>query len=842
MRLLPDYFPERARLLVFCSLLGVWLGLMQTRSPSPDEEGLRRALSARSGKSAGSFVWEPSAGPWLDMLWGRGIIFEAQMPREGGAREGSELSPGGGSVSPGGPRDIFRAVARVSPEGRLLALRRAHNLTKTPRADEHSLTGSTHLAMYATTSHAGQTSMTVLGYGGAQMVAEEGFTAWWQTRLSNWLETRSVRGFRRTDVLPASGSANAILSAQGTQLELTLPTSPTARTTWRLGEMPHPAPRGISIRPRRDRALPWPHFFANTGRKIVGSGLVAWAEGRYFSARDHIRRTGYSITAPASPAAPTDATSAAAAIFRSDDPLWPPAPLSIAGGKPDDGKWSRVDPSLYGNRKEGLFYRTLLHPDAARPYAELHLVAMDMRYLELGIGAGYEDPAPESGPSGSGGVPEEPDIFQRIVATFNGAFKSAHGRYGMKAEGRVLVEPKPGAATVVVDAKGRTGMGTWSAAEATETTRALRQNLSPLVAEGHANPDGRAVWGDHLYGSGVAVERSALCLRKDGQLLYAWATEATGQSLAQGLVKAGCAYAIHLDMNPGHCAFAFNHIESVSPLKAKGNVLDPRMKVNPTRYVRWSPKDFFYLTLRNTSAASVQGTSDSNWQSAPGQTPAPQDIPAVYLKRRSVGGIEIEIDRVELSRFRFRAWPGLSEYEKGAAVLTQSAELEQGFIAWGLGHSTRGTQTGLAWGSRIIRPLRRTYSSLVLRQNSAPELRPPGEPLVETEGQVVVQLPTLARDGQPLIEERELWGKRGRAALCINDELLYIGRITFDTVAPLLSEMLALGCEHVVELDRGSHDEPLTQRAGTERPLRVGQQQTMLYGLYKPMQPRTFFF
>ena len=50
---------------------------------------------------------------------------------------------------------------------------------------------------------------------------------------------------------------------------------------------------------------------------------------------------------------------------------------------------------------------------------------------------------------------------KRLVGAFNGGFQALHGEFGMMAEGRVYLPPKPWAATVAVFEDGRVGMGSW---------------------------------------------------------------------------------------------------------------------------------------------------------------------------------------------------------------------------------------------------------------------------------------------------------------------------------------------------------------------------------------------
>jgi len=52
--------------------------------------------------------------------------------------------------------------------------------------------------------------------------------------------------------------------------------------------------------------------------------------------------------------------------------------------------------------------------------------------------AGYEDPKPNTGSPGEGTF-RRPAVYSRVVGTFNGAFKTQHGAYGMMVNKRVLL-------------------------------------------------------------------------------------------------------------------------------------------------------------------------------------------------------------------------------------------------------------------------------------------------------------------------------------------------------------------------------------------------------------------
>lgn len=797
------------------ALLGL-LGAASSWSISPartdDLAGLREALG-EADLIVHGVAWEPTRGPVLDWVLGRPILYEA-------AQKGDQETR----------RDIYRAFVRVSPEGRVLDVRSPRNLTGTRSASEFGLGSRGSLAWFGSLGKETPASVTFLNLRGeAPSAAYRSPLDRLQLGISRFLETGTWAGIGRTDLLsahaPLTISVESSVSIRGAAISETYSPEELFAAPQKRKHTPD-----LQFIPRHRQPANWLHWAADAGRHLVGSSAIAWAEGRAFSLWDNLHQATYSVSSVGSSEAAKGTPQASA---QKAGQVWPPADIAH-GGSTADGKWQPVRSSLLPKDDPPLFYRTVLHPDAERPYAELHLVAFDMRRLELGIGAGYEDPKPDTGPPGSGLIPEK--VVSEVVATFNGAFKSIHGQYGMKAEGRLLVEPVVGAATVVVDRAGSAGLGTWKKDQDSSALKAFRQNLDPLVEKGVPNPEKRKVWGDHLYGAGVAVERSALCYHASGQLLYAWGTEATGQSLAEGLARAGCVYAIHLDMNPGHCAFIFNKVEAAEPLRAQGEPLDPRMHVNPTRFLRWSPKDFFYLKQRR--AVSKDGSL--HFSAAPGELPPPKSIPAFLLGKKTVGGLALELDRIEADRLRFRAVPGSAEFSQGESLTPPPTE--SALIGFGLGHRTRGHRTGLSVGKSVLVPLHRSYANILIEDGKL-RILPPAEPQTEREGVEIIQVPALARDGSLLPAARELGGNRPRAAMCLDEAgTLLVARMEHDTPAPLAQALLDLGCDLVVELDRGSHPPPVVERAKTETAPGGAREQTFLYGFEAEFRPRTHLF
>lgn len=809
---LPPALTFRLRLVGFSAALSLFVFTLRGGSVGSGPEGLRQALADQTGREVDQIVWEPARSWPSELLFGRPLLFLGNRTGE--------------------PTELMRAFVRLSPEGKPLHVGAVRNLSQTDLAAEDDLVGDERIAVVRSRDEAGPHTLTVLGLAGDVPAAAGGLLGRIQLAISRFLEDGSLSGLARSHLVLPEGTRSVHLKRQEEALIIELDQH---KRSIPLEQLFNPeavlevAP-GIQIEPRRGAPLPWIHWSADVGRRLFGPGAIAWLEGRFFSAKDALSRARYAVThdtenvgAPPTPRPlpPPERADAAPRL------PFPPAPIASPWprAQPDEGTWQVAGRDFFREAKNfdaeveaPLFYQTFIRPDPERPYARHHLVVMDMTRLELGIRAGYEDPRPRTGSPGSGHVPREPEVFRRIVATFNGAFKVTHGAYGMRAEGRTLIPPVPGAATVLVDPRGRVGIGTYRPEEgANEQLVAsaieLRQNLDPLLSGGELLPTGRTNWGDHIYGSGVASERSGLCVTSSGHLVYAWSEEATARSLARAMQMAGCTAGMHLDMNPGHCAFTFNDVSSFDPLVARGAVLHPGMQVNATRYIRWSPKDFFYVARRSETPTGP-GAAEYNWEAL--DWGKKEGTAALARGRRAIAQLELEVLRLDLSRVDLGAAPG--DEDGGSAEPDPSAD---GF--WMLGHATPGSRPGLSVANTWFRPFDRSFASLVLETSQEPRLLPPGAPIEAGAGRAVIQLPLLARDGELTAAARRLTGRRLHGALCLDERgHLYSGSVTHDSPAPVVLALLELGCRDIVEMDRGSHSpavvqlEPLTgPSAGT---------------------------
>ena len=85
--------------------------------------------------------WEPSGGAVADATIGRWALFLARGPGEDA-------------------RDVWRARVRVSPEGSVLDVGSAHDLTNTPLGDDHALVLRGAHAAFVTRAYGQEQSIT----------------------------------------------------------------------------------------------------------------------------------------------------------------------------------------------------------------------------------------------------------------------------------------------------------------------------------------------------------------------------------------------------------------------------------------------------------------------------------------------------------------------------------------------------------------------------------------------------------------------------------------------------------------------------------------------------------
>jgi hypothetical protein len=805
----------RARLVGLLVALALVGRLLLPAPPPKTMDGVAQLLGQAAGQVVRSseFVWEPAGGPWRDALLGRFVLFL------GGASEGAA-------------RDLYRARVRVSREGRPIAVESVRNLTATPLGDDGELGARGRHAVFATRAFGTLQGITVLDLRGnslATLRPRERLVA----RLDNVLDTGSFAGLGRLEVLVARAPAELSLELGDESLLLGLGQPPVAVTV----DLGTAELRGSAEELARlsawtvpQRVRPPSHFLMDAARRLFGTERADRAKAVVFLARSSlVRLVARARSARADVAAPSPEPPGG------ELDRWPPPTIGSLFRHPleGEGQWRLAPVSWLPAASPGAepyLLETMIRPDPELPFAAIRLVAMDTRQLDLRIEAGFDEPRPDTGPPGRGRIPPRTASGEppRVVAAFNGAFQSQHGAYGMVVDRRVLLAPKPGAATVVVDVHGRTWMGSWGAADTIPPwVQSLRQNLDPLLDEGVLNPRGRTDWGFPLDGGSVLTERSALCLTRGGYLVYGWGMEVGAETLGRALQRVGCRYALHLDMNPGHVGLSYLRIRSDGVDAA---LLAREMSIAPRRFVEGSPKDFFYLELRDSKPEAALGL---DWQPDAGTQPPPSWLPAVHTAELERLGTKVRLQAFARGRLSWQIRPGRKEQAAWTADGPLPPELEaRALVAISLGVAYRkDNRRGLVLDGVATLPIRPDLGMLATSATadeiaiglSVENAVPPGD---------ASELVLLAVGGQLRPEARELGPMRTRTAGCVlEDGSFVVAASRYDSPEANAVALCDLGCHAVVELSRGHQPEAFVHRAGTEPAPRGYYEDTVLYGL-----------
>lgn len=825
------------------------LAAAPARTPR-DAEGLAAALSQASGAAVrpDEVRWEPSGGALQDLVLGRFVLFL-------------------GSEAPGGPRDVYRARVRLTPEGTPLTTSAVRNLTGTPLGDDHALVVRGARAAFATAAFGQEQSVTALDLEGegAQNVTQklhDRAMAW----VTNLQQTGSGAGIARVDVTLDQPAQRVGLSIEGRELAIELADddralAPTrvARLDLERGEL-SVAAAGMHADGNRHLPKRFVFWAVDTVRAVpwIGPAPIAWLEEKTFAVRDALKQTAFKVAgggeALASepdqppPAAILDASQAAADLGH-----WPPPDVRSIWKNPEPGEGTWVEPSQPWIKRlpppaPSPFYRTFVRPDEERPYAKVLLVAMDMRQLDLDMEAGNEDPKPVTGPPGKGRIPRDPAVYTRIAAAFNGGFKTEHGSYGMMVHKRVLLPPVPGAATVIVTKDNRVGLGSWGTAKDVSGIHGVegadilsfRQNLDPLLDQDKVNPMGRWQWGFTLPGTSMQTERSGLCVTSAGHLVYAWGDDVSAITLGKAMKMGGCVYGMHLDMNPHHTGLIFTSITELKGRNYKSELLSKDMKIMPDRYIEYAPKDFFFVTMHDPTPPALEGFE---WEADEGVQPAPSWMPGVWTAKNG----DVALLALEPGRATFRVRAGVKEPDAKTGVAS-SHELGEDdahrvLLALTMGTSSEKRLRGLATDGRVALPMSGGDKSalLVASEDGRLAIRRAAEVGTIPPHVDAVELPVLLLDGEVIAVPGQ---HPAPAALGITPA----GRVLVArggagaTVDAVVLALKSAGCARAVLLDRGAGEHGAVFRAGTESPPRARYDDTTLYAMSKPLVPRGFRF
>lgn len=310
---------------------------------------------------------------------------------------------------------------------------------------------------------------------------------------------------------------------------------------------------------------------------------------------------------PEAPPAPTPSTSASADARPVLPPFTPAnvGPLHKALAAKGDGIWvSVVDPAR--PHDPVAIKKTLIHPDAKRPWAELFVIAVDLRVLELHAIAGSAEPKATTAEGRAyqrtGVIPAK--HWKPLVIAFNGGFKMTHGRWGMHIDGVTLLPPRRHGCALIKHATGRLQIHPYMGKEHDSLLAGAiwwRQTPPCMFhnAKRHGglwDPDSKN-WGAALGGDTV-IRRSAIGLDERRNTLFMGVSNHTAaQVIANGMHHAGAHDVAQLDVNWSFPKIVIFERDPVGT--PKGKPLFDGFKVAEGEYVlEPSRRDFFYMTRK----------------------------------------------------------------------------------------------------------------------------------------------------------------------------------------------------------------------------------------------------
>lgn len=389
-------------------------------------------------------------------------------------------------------------------------------------------------------------------------------------------------------------------------------------------------------------SVPWAGpLVANSLRAAIGKDNVARLEDFVYAMEDRINRSTKAGERPRSywkvppQAAPVTPVIAAPSVALPDaepavpegakmEPFAPESkgPYAEGYGAEGDGVWvPMVDPRRPSEAPR--LFKTLLHPDKSRSWAELFVVAVDLRQVEVMPVLGYQEPRTEK-PEAAGYVraAKIPEAhYGALLGAFNGGFMAEHGGYGFFYDGIAFLDPKPEACTLAQFKDGTVDVATWSRiAERAGEMSWYRQAPACMVEDGAMHPFLKVhqsrKWGATLDGNTV-IRRSAVGVSQDKKILYVGITNhTTAKVLAAGMNHLGAQSVAQMDVNWSYPKFVTYEPDKKGVLRPVA--LAEGFEFSQNLYLRErSMRDFFYLARKEEIAAPTSSAEPEGTASAP---------------------------------------------------------------------------------------------------------------------------------------------------------------------------------------------------------------------------------
>jgi hypothetical protein len=349
-------------------------------------------------------------------------------------------------------------------------------------------------------------------------------------------------------------------------------------------------------------------LLANTLRRTIGSERVTRLEEISYGVADRVNRWRHRNEVPKARWTPPVAEPLTAVATEAAGALvtFHPAsvgPFSSKWHAPGDGDWVPIADPRHASAPP-LMFKTLLHPDVNRSWADLFVVAVSLEHAQLHARAGTGEPRSDNGVPA---VPRPgrvaPDDVRLLLAAFNGGFMAEHGRYGMRVDGVNLLKPRAKSCTVVGYTNDSVQIATWDTVQDSEgRMRWFRQTPACMYENntmhvGLRQPETR-LWGATLDGDTV-IRRSAIGLDESRRVLFVGiSNNTTARALAEGMHHAGAVDVAQLDVNWSYPKFLLYRQGDKGELVAVAPV--DGFEFHPGEYVSKSAyRDFFYLTRRD---------------------------------------------------------------------------------------------------------------------------------------------------------------------------------------------------------------------------------------------------
>lgn len=622
------------------------------RAPVDDAAPSRSAALCTTLAEVHGVTCEPTDVVWIDGPSGvmGAMRANARALVRGRERAKPSAASDPADTSDADTLDLFSVDARLSPEGQLLDVGDAHNLTRSSGADEGLPIARGSLVAYLVEVDGRPEALHVLDFAGHDLRAYDELSRLerFQVKVADLQATGHVHGVKKTvytlapppkkaslafrddgmlEVSGVYGTTSKEASAQAILIDPVRATVPD-------GAQVRVAPEAIIAKPPtlapwmsdRLRAVSWFGDEKNQALKAIVFTTMEWVKGKKAALTGD---TGEQA-AQDDLGSLTTSKNAGPASFTDPEIGWPPKPLEpmIKPALAGEGQWIRLDDDPFITPIPSLpspFVTTFVRTDPSAQHTRVYVTLWDPRLVALHMEAGTVEPVSATGEAGPGQIPRTPEILRRVVGGFNGGFQATHGEFGMQANGVLYLPPKPYAATVMELRDGTTAFAAWPPkTEVPDEVLSFRQNMTFMVQNDKYNPWGRAWWGGVPPGwhDAIHTTRSGLCLTKEGFVAYLFGHDIGPEPLGRAMLAARCQVGIHLDMNPGLAGFEFYNMQPASTFKPLGRPLqadweyEGTMKDMPDfkfrarrmtksmghilfpRYIQRDARDFFYLTAR----------------------------------------------------------------------------------------------------------------------------------------------------------------------------------------------------------------------------------------------------